>query len=238
MRTARLSRRRVFRPLSLALAAFLFTSSCALSPVELEAQKPLALRSTIVASDGTLLARLFRENRSLVALDDMPDHLIDAVLAAEDARFFEHAGFDLRSIVRAAVVNASNGQVQQGGSTITQQYVKNTFFEDPTRTFERKARELRLSIEVERRYTKQEILESYLNTVYFGSGAYGVKAASEDLFGHGVGEITLAQAALLAAVIKAPATYDPRDHPRRAVASRGYVLGRMDELGTIPAPHA
>jgi len=232
------SARRTARILIGVLVLSLLSSGCALSPVELEAQKPLAQRSTIVASDGSLLARLFRENRSLVALDEMAPHVIDAVLAAEDARFFQHGGFDLRSIVRAAAVNLSEGETQQGGSTITQQYVKNTYFEEPAKTFERKAREVRLAIEIERRYSKEQILEFYLNTVYFGSGAYGVKAAAEDFFGHGVGELTLAEAALLAAVIKSPAGYDPREHGRRAIERRNYVLDRMTELGKISVEQA
>ena len=149
------SARRTTRILIGVLVLSLLSSGCALSPVELEAQKPLAQRSTIVASDGSLLARLFRENRSVVALDEMAPHVIDAVLAAEDARFFQHGGFDLRSIVRAAAVNLSEGETQQGGSTITQQYVKNTYFEEPAKTFERKAREVRLAIEIERRYSKE-----------------------------------------------------------------------------------
>lgn len=221
------------RPVATLAALVLAGSACSLAPVDLDAERRLPLRSTIVASDGTLLARLFEENRVLIELDEMPETLTDAVLAAEDHRFFEHNGYDLRAIVRAAVVNLTEGEVQQGGSTITQQYVKNTYFRHPGKTIERKAKELRLSIEVERRYSKTEILERYLNTVYLGSGTYGVKAAVENLFGHGVETVSLAEAALLAAVIKAPALYDPRVHPRRARARRDYVLRRMAELGMV-----
>lgn len=215
-----------------ALLLLCLTAGCALRPVDLQAERRLALRSTIRASDGTLLARLYTENRALVSLDAIPQHLVNAVLAAEDARFYQHPGFDLRAIARAAVVNADRGETAQGGSTITQQYVKNAFFQNPPRTLERKAKELRLALELERQLSKEQILERYLNTVYFGNGAYGVRAAAETYFGKRVGELSLADAALLAALIKAPALYDPRDHPRMAIQRRNYVLRKMVELGT------
>ena len=221
------------RPAAVILALALAGSACSLAPVDLESERRLPLRSTILASDGSLLARLFKENRVYLELEEMPPAITDAVLAAEDARFYKHDGYDLRSIVRAAVVNLREGEVQQGGSTITQQYVKNTYFRHPGKTLERKAKELRLAIEVERLYSKDEILERYLNTVYLGSGAYGIKAATQDLFGHGVRTLQLHEAALLAAVIKAPALYDPRDHPARAFKRRDYVLDRMAELRMI-----
>jgi penicillin-binding protein 1A len=214
-------------------AAMTLVSACALDPVDLEGTRPLPLRSSLLAADGTVLVRLFEQNRSLVRYDAIPPVLVDAVLAAEDARFFEHEGFDVRSIARAAVANLEEGEVVQGGSTITQQYVKNVYFRHPDRSFERKARELRLAIEAEGRYSKEEILERYLNTIYFGEGAYGIKAAAETYFGRGVGSISKPQAALLAGLIKAPALYDPRDHPRRARRRRNYVLDRMAELGHI-----
>ena len=226
---------RGLRPACLAVVAALTASACSLQPIDLAAEKPLPLRSTIVASDGSVLARLYRQNRALVSIDDIPENLVNAVIAAEDQRFFEHGGFDLRAIARAALVNAREGTVTQGGSTITQQYVKNVYFRDPSKTFLRKAKELRLAIEVERRYSKREILERYLNTVYFGDGAYGIKAAAETFFGHGASKISLPEASLLAAVIKAPAIYNPREHPRRAMGRRNYVLTRMQVLGLIPA---
>ena len=216
-----------------ALAIALVGSACSLEPIDLEAAKPLPQRSKIHAADGTLLARIYRENRSLVRYDDIPQVLIDAVLAVEDERFFEHEGYDLRSILRAAIVNAREGEYVQGGSTITQQYVKNTFFRDPPKTLERKARELRLAIEVERLYTKEQILERYLNTVYFGGGAYGVKAAAQTFFGHGLDSLSLREAALLAGVIRSPAAYDPREYRDRAVARRNLVLSRMVETGAV-----
>ena len=187
-----------------AAAAALVGSGCSLAPVDLAGEKPLPLRSTIKASDGSLLARLYRENRQRVDLAQIPPVVVDAVLAAEDKDFFEHPGYDLRAMARALLVNAREGEVVQGGSTITQQYVKNTFFRKPGRTFKRKLRELRLSIEVERTFSKREILERYLNTVYFGEGAYGIEAAAETYFGHGIHRAGLEEGALLAGLIKAP----------------------------------
>jgi penicillin-binding protein 1A len=217
------------------LALSLAAGACSLSPIDLSKERPLALRTTITASDGTLLAQLFRENRELAALDEMSPRLVDAVLAAEDARFYDHPGYDLRSIARAALVNLREGRILQGGSTITQQYVKNTFFRNPARTLQRKARELRLAIEVERRYSKNEILERYLNTVYLGQGAYGAKAAIETYFGRGrnASSLRLPEAALLAGLIKAPSHFDPRKHPKRARWRRNWVLGRMADLHMV-----
>ena len=225
--------RRGHRTAALTLVFCLGASACSLAPVDLKKERPLAVRSTIIAADGTFLARLFEQNRALVGGDEIPSVLKDAVLAAEDSRFFEHPGYDLRSIARAAVRNLEEGEVTQGGSTITQQYVKNTFFKKAPRTFKRKARELRLAIEIERRYTKDEILDRYLNTVYLGQGAYGVKVASKVYFDHGLDLMTLKEAALIAAVIKAPSFYDPRDHPKRALVRRNYVLDRLVELNKI-----
>jgi penicillin-binding protein 1A len=215
------------------LACLLLASGCSLGPIDLNKERALPLRSTILAANGARLARLFRENRSLVNLHDMAPSLIDAVLAAEDARFYEHSGFDLRSIARAALVNLRRGEVRQGGSTITQQYVKNTYFRHPSRTLERKARELRLAIELERLYSKDEILERYLNAVYLGAGAYGVEAAAETYFGKSVGSLTLPESALIAGLIKGPSLYDPMRNPKRAKQRRSYVLRRMQALNKI-----
>ncbi len=226
-------RGRVLRMAAMAAVCSLLAAACSLGPVDLKNQRPLAVRTTVIASDGTLLARLFEQNRVLVEAEEIPSVLKEAVLAAEDARFFEHPGYDLRSIARAALVNLDEGEVAQGGSTITQQYVKNTFFRDAPRTFERKARELRLAIEVERRYSKDEILDRYLNTVYLGQGAYGVKVAAKTYFGRGLSTLTLREAALLAALIKAPSFYDPRDNPKRALERRNYVLDRLVALNKI-----
>ena len=203
--------------------------------MDLSDERPLALRSTIRAADGSVLTRLYRQNRSYIGYDQIPQTLIRAVISAEDARFFGHGGYDLRAIGRALLANMGEGTSVQGGSTITQQYVKNTYFKEAPKTLERKSRELRLAIEVERQYTKREILERYLNTVYFGQGAYGAKTAADIFFGHDIGELRVHEAALLAAMIKSPSLYDPRENPKIAVQRRDYVLDRMADLGHIDA---
>ena len=221
-----------------AVALAFLVSGCSLGAIDLADERPLALRSTITAADGTMLARLYRENRELASIDEIDPDVIDAVIAAEDERFYEHPGYDLKAIARAAIINATEGKILQGGSTITQQYVKNTFFLDPPRTLARKARELRFAIEIERLYSKDEILERYLNTVYLGQGAYGVKAAAETYFGRDSFSLAVHEAALLAALIKAPARYDPRDHPKKALERRNYVIDRVAELEMISASDA
>src|SRR5918992_3043035 len=220
------------------LGAAILLAACSLTPVDLEAERPLALRSTMEAANGTVLARFYKQNRVYVSIDKIPQVAIDAVIAAEDARFFEHSGFDFRAIARAALANLQSRSVVQGGSTITQQYVKNTYFREPGRTFERKARELRLAVAIERRLSKREILERYLNTVYFGDGAFGIKVAAHTYFGRGLRALNLGDAALLAAVIRAPSLYDPRTHRERALERRDYVLQRMTELGMLEAGRA
>ncbi len=231
-------RRRRSASLRALLLAALSITGCSLGPVDLNDQKPLPLRSTVHDATGGVLARLYKENRSPIGLGRVPDHVVDAVLAAEDKDFFEHPGYDLRAMTRALVVNLREGEIVQGGSTITQQYVKNTFFRRPSRSFERKARELRLSIEVERVYSKKEILERYLNTVYLGEGAYGIEAASETYFGHGVRHANLVEGALLAALIKAPSYYNPYRHAQRAARRRDYVLDRMVINGALRGARA
>ena len=233
-----MGRHRLKTPVAVAVAAVTLAGACSLAPVDLKNERTLAVRTTIIASDGTFLARLFEQNRVLVDPDEIPAVLEQAVLAAEDSRFYEHPGYDLRSIARAALVNLDKGEITQGGSTITQQYVKNTFFREAPRTFKRKARELRLAIEIERRYTKEEILDRYLNTVYLGQGAYGVKVAAKTYFGRGLSTMTIPEAALLAGVIKAPSYYDPREHPKRARQRRNFVIGRMLALNQIDAAQA
>lgn len=222
----------------LGLAGCLLAGACSLPPVDLSSERPLALRSSIEAADGSLLTRLFKQNRALVPLTQVPRSMRRAVLAAEDARFFHHEGFDIRSLARAAIANLREKQVVQGGSTITQQYVGNTFFRTPPDSLEKKAQELRLSLELERTTSKRDILERYLNSVYFGEGAYGVQAASESFFGHPASRLDLEESAQLAAVIKSPASYDPRSHPRRSRMRRNYVLDRMAGLGWIGVKRA
>jgi penicillin-binding protein 1B len=174
--------------------------------------------------------------RRPVPLASVPRHVVQAVLAAEDRRFFEHHGIDGRAVLRAVWVNLRHGGVAQGGSTLTQQLVKNLVL-TPRRTWERKLREAAVAVALETRYSKSEILSAYLNGVYLGQhagyGVYGIGAAARSYFGKDVEHLTLGEAATLAGIIRAPNTYSPAQHPDRARERRNLVLRRMRELGMI-----
>jgi len=172
-----------------------------------------------------------------VRLAEIPRFVANAVVAIEDERFYEHAGIDLQAILRAALRNVGEGGVAEGGSTITQQYVKNVLLE-PDRTLKRKVREAALALQLEDRFTKDRILELYLNTIYFGNGAYGIEAAAREYFATSAAELTLAHAATLAGLIRAPAASDPYGNPDAAVARRNVVLDKMVELGAATVAEA
>ncbi len=196
------------------------------------------LTSQVHAADGTLLAELHGEqDRVEVDLDEVADVLVQAVIAIEDRRFFLHAGVDLAAIARAAIRNVEGGQIEQGGSTITQQYVKNTIT-GPARTMERKVREAALAWQLEQEYSKQEILERYLNTVYFGNGAYGIAAAARRYFDKPAAELTLVEAAQLAGNIASPTRFDPHAFPEAAAERRALVLDAMVAVGQLTAQEA
>ncbi|MTV26032.1 hypothetical protein FTX61_11515 [Nitriliruptoraceae bacterium ZYF776] len=184
---------------------------------------PLARPSRIVAPDGTTLAVLRREHREPVTLAQVPRHVVDAVLTAEDRRFFGHAGVDARAVLRAALANVSAGEVEQGGSTVTQQLVKNRYLTAAERTVDTKLTEALLARELERTRSKASILEEYLNTVYLGEGAYGLQAAARTYFRRDVSDLDVAQAATLAAVIRAPSSLADE-------ADREVVRRRRDEV--------
>ena len=171
--------------------------------------------------------------RHPVPLAAVPQHLVQAVLAAEDHRFFEHSGVDLRAVGRAVWVNVRRGELAQGGSTLTQQLVKNLVL-TPKRTWGRKVREAALALAIERRYSKEEILAAYLNGIYLGQhggfAVYGVGAAARSFFGKDVERLTLGETATLAAIIRAPNTYSPAQHPERARERRNMLLRRMRDL--------
>ena len=188
--------------------------------------------SVVYDRNGKVLAKLYAdENRTDRALEEMPPQLSQAVVATEDQRFYEHKGVDPWGIARALWVDVTQGK-QHGGSTITQQYVKQAFV-TPERTLKRKLMEAILAYRIEKDYSKNEILELYLNTIYFGHGAYGVEAASQAYFGTSVTELDLAQSALLAGVVKSPGTYSPYVDAEAGKARRDTVLGQMLELGYI-----
>ena len=160
--------------------------------------------------------------------------LIDAVVTSEDSRFYEHEGVDPLSLLRAVVSNIRTGGIAQGGSTLTQQYVKNAFVGDQ-QTLHRKVQEAVIAIQLEREQTKDEILERYLNTVYFGDGAYGVQAAAQHYFNVNARRLNLNQSATLAGILTAPEAYDPIDHPFDAKFRRDFALDRMVRYGYLDA---
>ena len=200
---------------------------------------PLAQTSFVYASDGSLITTLHADqNRMVLSYDQMPQSIRDATVAIEDRRFYQHHGVDPRAIVRAAYDNATSGQTVEGGSTITQQLVKNLYTGDQ-RTFLRKFDEAVLAWQLEDEMTKDQILTEYLNTVYFGQGAYGVQAAAKTYFGIDAQRLSLAQSATLAALITSPGHFDPFTHPDHAFGRREVVLSLMLSQGMIsPSQYA
>jgi len=199
------------------------------------------LTTYIYDIQGRVIARLYRENRIPVRLEQMPRHLRDAIIAIEDSRFYEHFGVDLRAILRAVVADIrrffGDDRYLQGGSTITQQLAKNAFLTHE-RTLSRKLQEALWAIQIERKYSKAEILETYLNEIYLGPGVYGVEAASQYYFGKSVSQLTLAESALLAGLAQNPGLYSPFRDPEAAKRRRNIVLTRMEELGMITPAEA
>lgn len=202
------------------------------STVELKKYRP-PLVTRVLARDGTLLGELFTERRTLVRFESIPPQMKLAILAAEDAGFYEHAGLNYLGMLRALVVNLRGGK-RQGGSTITQQVVKNVLL-TPERTFDRKMREVMLARRIEQELTKDEILELYLNHIYFGHGRYGVEEACRYYFGKSVRDVTLPEAALLAGLVKGPSAYSPRVDLARSLERRSYVLDQMQAKAFAPA---
>jgi len=200
--------------------------------------RPPAERSIAYADNGSVLATFHAaENREVVPLSRIPRTVRRTILAVEDEDFFQHNGVNLRATVRALFENVSSGGIAQGGSTITQQLVKLTLL-SPRQDLNRKAREAILAIEMEKKYSKQEILESYLNLVYFGGGAYGVQAAAETYWGENAEDLDWGQAALLASLIQNPVAYDPVLEPEVARERRRVALDRIVELGYITEEEA
>ena len=184
--------------------------------------------------NGEVIARVGEENRDPVPLKDIPLQVQQAFIAIEDTRFYQHHGVDLRGILRAAWSNVRGGNIEQGGSTITQQLVKLSFL-TPERTLKRKIQEAILALVVERRYSKQEILQMYLNKIYFGNGAYGIQSAAQTYFGKNVKDLTLSESAFLAGVVKAPSYYSAEE---QATERRNVVLDAMVKQGFITPEQA
>lgn len=209
-------------------ALALVATACSYTPVTIVPELPEnAQSSAIYASDGTLLTTLHgEENRINVTFEQLPDHLVEAVVSIEDARFWQHNGIDLIGLLRAARSNVSAGGVAQGGSTLTQQAIGVLLLEQG-RSLDSKIEEASLSLQLERTLTKEKILELYLNAIYFGKGSYGVEAAAQTYFGKSVEDVTLAEAALIAGLIKFPNAANPIDWPNRALDRRDIVLEGM-----------
>ena len=193
--------------------------------------------TTVHADDGEKIAEFYKYRRIVLPLSEIPQQLLYAFVDAEDARFFQHTGIDILSVIRAFIKNTAAGEIVQGGSTITQQVAK-SFFLSSERTYARKIREAILSYRIERRFSKQDILFLYLNQIYLGHGAYGVQAAAENYFGKSVADLNLAECALLAGLPQAPSRYSPFRYPAQARKRQLYVLDQMVDRGHITPQQA
>jgi 1A family penicillin-binding protein len=249
--------RRFLRPVAAALTLTLLAGALAGLPAaamlagsvkaataglpNLAAMRPLSQpeRTQVYDRNGRLIEVLHDEqDRIVVPLASMPQVLRDAVLAAEDERFYQHRGIDDRGILRALLANVIEGQTVQGGSTITQQLVRNAYPDLRDRSLVRKVKEASLAAQLEERMTKDEILEAYLNRVYFGAGYYGVEAASRGYFGKHAADLSLAEAATLAGIIREPEGANPRSSPDQALQRRNTVLQQMVSLNMVSSASA
>jgi penicillin-binding protein 1A len=240
-RFGRLLRRFVFGTIVVGLllaggAGYLFFDEIrsTLPPIDAAVDYRPPVATQIFANDGTVIGEFFSEKRYLVPLDRIPQHVRQAFIAAEDDGFYQHKGVDPFSIARAFINNLAAGGKVQGGSTITQQVVKALFL-SPRKSYERKVREMLLSLRLEQELSKDEILTLYLNHIYLGSGAYGVAAAAREYFGKDISQVDIAEAALLAGLPQAPSRYSPFRHWPQSKARQRYVLKRMEESGFITA---
>ncbi|MFZ3385599.1 MAG: PBP1A family penicillin-binding protein, partial [Candidatus Hydromicrobium sp.] len=194
-----------------------------------------ALASRIYAADGTVIATFHGvENRELVSYEQIPRNLIDAVISIEDERFYQHKGFDIEGIIRSFIINLVSGEIEQGATTITQGYIKNVYLpeEKYNITYERKIKEAALAYQLEQIYSKEEILKMYLNTVYFGEGAYGVQSAAKIYFNKDVEYLNLSECAVIAGLLKSY-LYSPYIDKKASLERRNIVLAKMLELGYI-----
>jgi membrane peptidoglycan carboxypeptidase len=227
---------RLLRSTGALVSLALVATSCALMPdlaEERESAGPLSQTSRLFDRNGRLITNLHaEEDRVLIPPGRIPRSVRNAVVAIEDQRFWTHRGIDAKALLRAAYVNLTSGRVEEGGSTITQQYVKNRLL-GPERTLSRKFREAALAWQLEKEITKRDILANYLNTVYFGRGAYGIQRAARTFFSRPASKLNLNQAALLAGLIAGPERWDPIDRPEAALDRRNVVLERMLSLEMI-----
>jgi penicillin-binding protein 1A len=211
--------------------AYRFFSRDLPSTARLETIQP-SLKTQVFAADSSLIGEFFEQNRALVPLEDIPDCLKNAIIAIEDRKFYSHWGVDIFGITRALFKDLIAGRIVQGASTITQQLARNLFLTFEV-TVNRKIKETVLALKIERTYSKDEILEMYLNQIYFGSGAYGVQAAARYFFAKDARDLTIGEAALLAGLLKNPRDYSPVNHLDTALQRRAVVLDAMAECGMI-----
>ncbi|HEY5336410.1 MAG TPA: biosynthetic peptidoglycan transglycosylase, partial [Mycobacteriales bacterium] len=187
---------------------------------------------SLTYADGSPLGTIGQVNRISVRLSQVPLGVQHTVLAAEDRNYYHEAGISVRGIGRALVADVTGGHISQGGSTITQQYVKNAYLTQK-RTFTRKIQEIALAVKISHQYSKDQILEDYLNTIYLGRGAYGIQAASEAYFGKPVSQLSIAEGAVIAGLIRAPSVLDPAVSPQAAKTRWGQVMDTMVSQGWL-----
>jgi len=195
-------------------------------------QIPLQIPLRIFSRDGRLIEEIGERRRILVSYDDLPPFVVDAFVAAEDSRFFEHPGIDYRGILRAGILLLRTGEISGGGSTITQQLARD-YFLTREQLFTRKLREAFLAYKIEQEFSKEEIMALFVNKMFFGQRAYGVAAAAQVYYGKSLADINIAEAATLAGVLPAPSDYNPVRNATNAIIRRSYVLDRMHALGFI-----
>ncbi|HUH37765.1 MAG TPA: transglycosylase domain-containing protein, partial [Spongiibacteraceae bacterium] len=212
-------------------AAFLYLSPD-LPSVDVLRDVQLQTPLRVYSHDGQLLGEFGEQRRTPISYAQLPPQFVNAVLAAEDDRFYKHHGVDFTGLLRAASQLLVSGRIQTGGSTITMQVAKN-YFLSHERTFARKFNEILLAIQIERELSKQDILELYLNKIFLGNRAYGVEAAAHVYYDKSITELNLAQWAMIAGLPKAPSAYNPLANPERALIRRNWILGRMLSLGYI-----
>ncbi len=214
------------------LIAAYFYIAPQLPPIDRLKDVQLQVPLRVYSAEGDLIAEFGEQRRKPIEYEELPQVVIDAILATEDDRFFEHPGVDYQGMLRAAVELIRTGQKRQGGSTITMQVARN-FFLSTEKTYLRKLTEIFLALKIERHLSKQEILELYLNKIYFGQRAYGISAAAAVYYGLPIDKLSLAQVATIAGLPKAPSTNNPITNPERALQRRNYILGRMYVLDMI-----
>ena len=218
------------------ISVFLFYAGWA-ATFDMQKVGEMPERNTVFDFDGKIYSRLAGANRLKVSLDEISPFFVDALLAREDSRFYQHGGIDWRGIVRALVRDVLSGSAKEGASSLTQQLARNSL---PLggRTINRKILEAMVALRIEQKFTKQQILELYINRIYFGSGCYGVETASQAYFGKNASKLNLSEAALLAGLIRSPNRFSPLKNPEGAAIQRNTVLDRLVELKKIPKAQA